>query len=193
MHIFQMRTKELKMHKHTNSNSSNEDAEVATASHKQHQRRRRRCWITVIFLFTTYFFHTLFFPRFYCASVVLPICECANLTAATAVATQNMCVECFFLICFTAPCAFISFLQFLLYFYYFDLFFLSLSLILSFLCASVHVMFFLLLRSTRRSCICVCYFLFVIDVVSAGAVADIIIDDFFLFLSIPILLDWHHV
>lgn len=43
--------------------------------------------------------------------------------------------------------------------------------------------FFLFLRSTRRSCVYVCYFLFVIDVVGAGAgataVADIIIDAFF--------------
>lgn len=49
--------------------------------------------------------------------------------------------------------------------------------------------FFLFLRSTRRFCIDVCYFLFAIDVVDAdaAAVADIIIDVFFLFHSISIL------
>lgn len=61
---------------------------------------------------------------------------------------------------------------------------------------SCHLLFFLEKRSPFIVCVVhVCYFLFAIDVDGGGsdgaAIADIIMDAFFV--SISILFGWHHV
>lgn len=154
-----MRTKELKMHKHTNSNRSSRSSNCRTKmqrssnsiSHSQRQRRRRRrCWITVIFLFATYFFST---RRFF------PVC-CPSVNVwrilLLLLLHRNECVLNAFSHLLCCSLRFHFFLQFLLYFCYFDLFFFFSSLVLFFMFVSS----FLFSKSTRRFlCICTCVLL----------------------------------